>query len=114
MVTNLDLPDGVPQGLHDGLYCALGDMENRIKDQELSLLADRTSSGNFHANQFHLLLSGLAHTLIEGMCRMALEATELARASPDTIRLTLLKIDAVVLSNTRWARLLIAARTPAK
>ena len=111
VVTNLDMADD-PQGLYDGMYCERGEMENRIKDQRLGLFADRASSGDFHANQLRLLLSGLAHTLIEGMRRMALKATDLARASPQTIRLTLLKVGAVVLSNTRRVRLLMSRSHP--
>ncbi|MDE0271724.1 MAG: IS1380 family transposase [Gammaproteobacteria bacterium] len=111
VVTNLDMADG-PQGLYDGMYCERGDMENRIKDQQLGLFADRASSSDFDANQLRLLLSGLAYTLIEGMRRMALEATELAKASPNTIRLTLLKVGAVVLSNTRRVRLLMSRSHP--
>ena len=111
VVTNLDIGDD-PQGLYDGLYCERGEMENRIKDQQLGLFADRASSSDFDANQLRLLLSGLAYALIEGMRRMALSATELAKASPNTIRLTLLKVGAVVLSNTRRVRLLMSRSHP--
>ena len=91
IVTNLDMEDD-PQGLYDGMYCERGEMENRIKNQQLGLFADRASSGDFHANQLRLLLSGLAYVLVEGMRRMALSATDLAKASPQVIRLTLLKV----------------------
>ena len=111
VVTNLDLADD-PQGLYDGMYCERGEMENRIKDQQLGLFADRASSSDFHANQFRLLLSALAFVLVEGMRRMALNATDLARASPQTIRLTLLKVGAVVVSNTRRVRLLMSRSHP--
>ena len=111
VVTNLDMADD-PQGLYDGMYCERGEMENRIKDQQLGLFADRASSSAFHANQFRLLLSGLAFVLLEGMRRMALNATDLARASPQTIRLTLLKVGAVVVSNTRRVRLLMSRSHP--
>ena len=111
VVTNLDIGDD-PQGLYDGMYCERGEMENRIKDQQLGLFAGRASSSDFHANQLRLLLSGLAYTLIEGMRRMALTATELATASPNTIRLTLFKVGAVVLSNTRRVRLLMSRSHP--
>ena len=59
IVTNLDMDDD-PQGLYDNMYCERGEMENRIKDQQLGLFADRASSGDFHANQLRVLLSGLA------------------------------------------------------
>ena len=111
IVTNLDMDDD-PQGLYDGMYCERGEMENRIKDQQLGLFADRASSSDFHANQLRLLLSALAYVLVEGMRRMALKATDLARASPQTIRLTLLKVGAVVLSNTRRVRLLMSRSHP--
>ena len=111
VVTNLDMADD-PQGLYDGMYCERGEMENRIKDQQLGLFADRASSSAFHANQFRLLLSALAFVLLEGMRRMALNATDLARASPQTIRLTLLKVGAVVVSNTRRVRLLMSRSHP--
>ena len=104
VVTSLEMADD-PKGLHDGMYCQRGEMENRIKDQQLGLFADRASSSEFNANQHRLLLSGLAYALLEGMRRMALSATDLARASPQTIRLTLLKVGAVVMSNTRRVRL---------
>ena len=111
IVTNLDMDDD-PQGLYDGMYCERGEMENRIKDQQLGLFADRASSSDFHANQLRMLLSALAYVLIEGMRRMALSATDLARASPQTIRLTLLKVGAVVVSNTRRVRLLMSRSHP--
>ena len=111
VVTNLEVADD-PQRLYDDMYCARGEMENRIKDQQLGLFADRASSSDFHANQLRLLLSGLAYTLIEGMRRMALGATELARATPQTIRTALLKVGAVALSNTRRVRLLMSRSHP--
>ena len=72
----------------------------------------RASSSAFNANQLQLLLSGLAYVLVEGLRRMALSPTELAKASPRTIRLTLLKVGAVVVSNTRRVRLLMSRSHP--
>ena len=86
-------------------------MENRIKDQQLGLFADRASSSDFHANQLRLLLCGLAHVLVEGMRCMAPSATELARATPQTIRTALLKVGALALSNSRRMRLRVAQLT---
>lgn len=111
VVTNLDMADD-PQGLYDEMYCERGEMENRIKDQQLGLFADRASSSAFDANQFRLLLSALAFVLLEGMRRMALNATDLAKASPQTVRLTLLKVGAVVIANTRRVRLLMSRSHP--
>jgi hypothetical protein len=98
VVTNLS---GAPQALYDELYCARGEMENRIKEQQLDLFADRTSCTKWWANQFRLLLSSLAYVLLETIRRQGLKGTELARAQCGTIRLKLLKIGAVIRRNTR-------------
>ena len=73
---------GVAQELYEGLYCARGDMENRIKEQQLDLFADRTSCHRWWANQLRLLLASLAYSLIEAIRRLALAGTELADAQP--------------------------------
>lgn len=93
-------------------YCARGEMENRIKEQQLCLFADRTSCSEWLANQFRLLLSALAYTLLNAVRLLALQGTELARARCDTIRLKLLKIGAVVVSNTRRIRLILSKSYP--
>jgi hypothetical protein len=87
-------------------------MENRIKEQQLGLFADRTSCHAWWANQFRLLLSSLAYTLMEAIRRLALKGTELSRAQVGTIRLKLLKIGAVVIQNTRRIRLLLSSSYP--
>lgn len=109
VVTNLE---GEAQALYERLYCARGDMENRIKEQQLDLFADRTSCSAWWANQFRLLLSSLAYTLLEAMRRLALRGTELARAQAGTIRLKLLKIGAVIVRNTRRVRILLSSAYP--
>jgi hypothetical protein len=109
IVTNLPQTD---QYLYDKVYCARGDMENRIKDQQLDLFAGRTSCHSWWANQFRQLLSGLAYTLFEGLRRRALHDTVLAKASPNRIRLTLLKIGAVIIRNTRRIRILMSSACP--
>ena len=101
-----------PKRLYDKLYCARGEMENRIKEQQLDLYADRTSCQRWWPNQFRLLLSSLAYTLLEAIRRLALQGTELARAYVGTIRLKLLKIGAVVIRNTRRVRLLLSSSYP--
>ena len=98
--------------LYDRLYCARGEMENRIKEQQLQLFADRTSCHRWWPNQFRLLLSSAAYTLMEAMRRLALKNTELANAQVATIRLKLLKIGAVILRNTRRIRFLLASAYP--
>jgi len=109
VVTNLE---GEPKRLYDRLYCARGDMENRIKEQQLDLYADRTSCSAWWSNQFRLLLSSLAYTLLEAMRRLALQGTELSRVYVGTLRLKLLKIGAVVLRNTRRVRFLLSSSYP--
>ena len=106
IVTNLE---GDKQALYDTLYCARGEMENRIKEQQLGLFADRTSAHHWWANQFRLLLSSLAYVLMEGIRRLGLKGTELARAQMSTIRLKLLKVGAVILRNTRRIRFLLSS-----
>jgi len=109
VVTNLE---GEAQKLYDEVYCARGEMENRIKEQQLGLFADRTSCHGWWANQFRLLLSSCAYVLMERLRALALAGTELARAQVGTIRLKLLKIGAVVLRNTRKVRLLLSSSYP--
>jgi hypothetical protein len=109
VVTNLE---GEAQALYDHVYCARGEMENRIKEQQLGLFSDRTSCHDWWANQFRLLLSSSAYVLVETVRRLGLSGTELARAQVSTIRLKLLKIGAVVLRNTRRVRLLLSSSYP--
>jgi len=109
VVTNLS---NKPQWLYDKLYCARGDMENRIKEQQLDLFAGRTSCHRWWPNQFRLLLSSLAYILLESIRRLALQETELAHVYVGTLRLKLIKIGAVILRNTRRIRFLLASSYP--
>lgn len=109
VVTNLE---GKAQTLYDHVYCARGEMENRIKEQQLGLFADRTSCHRWWSNQFRLLLASLAYVLMEAMRRLGLQGTELARAQVGTIRLKLFKIGAVILRNTRRVRFLLSSAYP--
>ena len=109
VVTNLE---GGAQVLYVEVYCARGEMENRIKEQQLGLFADRTSCRRWWANQFRLLLSSCAYVLVEAIRRLGLAGTELARAQVQTIRLQLLKIGTVILRNTRRIRLLFSSAYP--
>ena len=106
VVTNLE---GGCQALYEELYCARGEMENRIKEQQLGLFSDRTSCHAWWANQFRLLLSSTAYVLLEALRRIGLRGTELARAQVATIRLRLLKIGAIVTRNTRRIRLWLSS-----
>lgn len=109
VVTNLS---GKPQSLYDTLYCARGDMENRIKESQLDMFAGRTSCHRWWPNQFRLLLSSLAYVLVESIRRLALRKTELATAYVGTVRLKLLRIGAVIIRNTRRVRFLLTSGHP--
>lgn len=101
-----------PQPLYDGRYCARGEMENRIKEQQLDLFADRTSCHRFLANQFRLLLASAAYVLVETLRRVGLAGTELERAQAGTIRVRLLKIGARVRVSVRRVVLHLASGYP--
>jgi hypothetical protein len=99
VVTNMK---GSPQRIYDDIYTQRGeDSENRIKEQQLDLFADRTSCHRFLPNQFRLFLAAAAYVLLYHIRRVALRGTELAAARCQTIRLKLLKIGAIILVNTR-------------
>jgi hypothetical protein len=114
VVTNLDArhPLGRTSDLYDRLYCARGEMENRIKEAQLGLFADRTSCHRFAANQWRLILSSVAYVLVERLRTLALKHTELARAQANTIRIKLLKIGAVLIENTRRISLRMPSAYP--
>ena len=94
VVTNLPAWKASARRLYETLYCARGDMENRIKEQQLGLFADRTSAATMRANQLRLYFASFAYVLMHGLRRLGLEGTRLARAQCTTIRLKLLKIGA--------------------
>ena len=105
LVTSLGKEAWPAQKLYEQLYCARGEMENRIKEQ-LSLFADRLSTETLRANQLRLYFSSLAYVLLEALRRLGLAGTEWAQAQADTIRLKLLKIAAQVHLTARriWVR----------
>ena len=94
VVTNLSPRRAAAKRLYEKLYCARGEMENRIKEQQLGLFADRTSAATMRANQLRLYFASLAYVLMHGLRRLGLEGTRFARAQCTTIRLKLLKIGA--------------------
>jgi hypothetical protein len=106
VVTSLPKEEFEARELYEDLYCARGDMENRIKEQQLGLFADRTSSTIFCANQLRLWLSSLAYVLLSELRRVGLNGTELAHAQCTTIRTKLLKIGAHLSLSVRrvWIR----------
>ncbi len=104
--------EGDAQHLYEKIYCARGDMENRIKEQQLGLFADRTSCHHWWPNQLRLLLSSLAYILIESIRRVGLKGTQWVRAQVNTVRLKFLKVGAVILRNTRRIRFLLSENYP--
>ncbi len=100
VVTSLPVEQWQPRPLYEDLYCARGEMENRIKEQ-LSLFADRMSAETMRANQLRLYLSAAAYVLVEALRRLALTGTALAEAQVHTIRLRLLKIGARIRFSAR-------------
>jgi hypothetical protein len=109
VVTNLD---GAAERIYDGLYTARGEMENRIKEQQLGLFADRTSCHAFVANQFRLLLASAAYVLVEHLRRVGLPQTELAEAQVPTLRLKLFKVAARERVSVRRVVLHLASSYP--
>jgi hypothetical protein len=107
VVTSLATEEIEAQVLYEDLYCARGDMENRIKEQQLALFADRTSTATMRANQLRLYFSSIAYVLPQNLRRLGLAGTELAKAQCDTIRLKLMKIGAQIRITTRkvWVSL---------
>jgi hypothetical protein len=111
VVTSMNAETWPPQPLYEKLYCARGDMENRIKEQ-LSLFADRISAETMRANQLRMYFSAIAYLLVDGLRRLALPGTEMARAQPQTIRLRLLKIGAKLRVTVRKVWISMAASYP--
>jgi hypothetical protein len=101
VVTSLSSELWEPAPLYEQLYCARGEMENRIKEQQLCLFADRTSSHWMKSNQLRLWFSSVAYILLSELRRLGLAGTDLARARCDTIRIQLLKIGAQVRVSVR-------------
>jgi hypothetical protein len=101
VVTSLPRARWAAAALYEDLYCARGDMENRIKEQQLGLFADRTSTATMRANQLRLWFSSVAYVLVETLRRVGLAGTALARAQVGTIRTRLLKLGALVTVSVR-------------
>lgn len=112
VVTSLPRAAIDARSLYEDLYCARGEMENRIKEQQLMLFADRTSAVTLRANQLRLYCSSIAYLLLHALRRLALAGTELARAQCHTIRLKLLKIGARVRVTVRKVWLALASGCP--
>jgi Transposase DDE domain group 1 len=111
VVTSLRSEAWAAQALYEELYCARGDMENRIKEQ-FSLFADRVSTETMRANQMRLYLSTMAYILVSGLRRVGLKGTELAQAQVSTIRTKLLKIGAQIRVTVRKVWVSMASSYP--
>ena len=94
VVTSLTAEQAPAQQLYETIYCARGEMENRIKEQQLGLFADRTSTALLRSNQIRLYFSSVGYCVLEALRRLGLAGTKMARAQCTTIRLRLLKIGA--------------------
>jgi hypothetical protein len=107
VVTSLSAEERAAQALYEVDYCGRGEAENRIKEQQLHLFADRTSARTMRANQIRLFFSSIAYVLLDALRRLGLTGTELAEAQCQTIRLKLLKIGALVRVTVRkvWVHL---------
>jgi hypothetical protein len=98
--------------LYERVYCARGEMENRIKEQQLDLFADRTSAATMRANQLRLWFASFAYVLLEALRRIGLRHTQFQDATCGTIRLKLLKLGARVTVSVRRIKVAIAAACP--
>jgi len=101
------------QKVYEDLYCSRGNMENRIKEQQLYLFSDRTSSHELRANQLRLWFSSIAYLLIEAFRRFA-KGTEWAKAQCHTIRNKVLKIGATITISVRRVLISFASGYPHK
>ena len=112
IVTSRPIAQCDARTLYEDVYCARGEMENRIKEQQLMLFADRTSAATLRANQLRLYFSSVAYTLLAALRRLGLAGTTLAKAQCTTIRLTLLKIGARIRVTVRKVWLALASGCP--
>jgi hypothetical protein len=112
IVTSLSRAEGDARHLYEKVYCARGEMENRIKEQQLDLFADRTSARTMRANQLRLWFAAMAYVLICALRRIGLKHTRFARATCGTIRLALLKIGALVRISYRRIKIAMASGCP--
>jgi hypothetical protein len=112
VVTSLGAQDHDARALYEDVYCARGEMENRIKEQQLDLFADRTSAATLRANQLRLWFASMAYVLMAALRRIGLAGGQFADATCGTIRLKLLKIGALVRLSVRRLKLAMASVFP--
>jgi hypothetical protein len=112
IVTSLAASKVDARTLYEDIYCARGEIENRIKEQQLDLFADRTSAATMRANQLRLWFASFAYVLLEALRRIGLRHTQFASATCGTIRLKLLKIGAQVRRSVRRIKVAMASACP--
>jgi len=112
IVTSLPASARDARTLYEEVYCARGEVENRIKEQQLDLFADRTSAATLRANQLRLWFASFAYVLLEALRRIGLRHTQFATATCGTIRLKLLKIGAQVRTSVRRIKVAMASACP--
>jgi hypothetical protein len=112
VVTSLPASKIPPSKLYTDKYCPRGEMENRLKEQQLDLFADRTSAQTFASNQLRLWLSSMAYVLMQAFRQHCLAKTSMAKATVGTIRLNLLKLGARITISVRRILIAIASSCP--
>src|SRR3981081_4361276 len=112
VVTSLKRNETVARQLYEKVYCARGDMENRIKECQLDLFADRTSTATMQANQLRLWVASMAYVLLCALRRIGLAHTPFAEATCGTIRLKLLKLGALVRVSVRRIKIAMGSACP--
>jgi hypothetical protein len=112
VVTSLPRKEAEARHLYEKIYCARGEMENRIKECQLDLFADRTSTNTMRANQLRLWFASMAYALVTALRRIGLKHTQFANATCGTIRLKLLKIGALVTISVRRIKVAMASACP--
>ena len=112
VVTSLQRSEAGARHLYEKIYCARGDMENRIKECQLDLFADRTSTATMQANQLRLWFASMAYVLLCALRRLGLAHTQFAEATCGTIRLKLLKLGALVRVSVRRIKIAMASACP--
>ena len=112
IVTSLTPGRAKARPLYEDIYCARGDMENRIKEAQADLFGGRSSTRSFRSNQLRLWFSSLAYVLLQALRRIGLTGTVLALVSPMSLRLKLLKIGATITTSTRRIKLAMASGFP--
>ena len=112
VVTSLKSTEIAAQHLYEAIYCARGEMENRIKECQLDLFADRTSAATMRANQLRLWFASMAYVLMCALRRIGLAHSQFADATCGTIRLKLLKIGALVRVSVRRIKVAMSSACP--